>query len=316
MRLLVMLVPMVLAMFLGVPSATAQSASGSSEEIRFETAKSMSLSAETARWEFGPPLKLSGTLALPAGAGPFALVVLAHGCEGITPAETRWAQVLNRWGYATFVLDSLTGRNLAEVCTKAPALRPIQRIPDAYGALTALSKHPRIDPKRIALMGFSHGGGLVLGAATTWARQQFVPDGPTFRAFVAFYPAHCNAEYPERLSTYAPVRIHIGALDDWTPASQCVRSVNAWKASQQDADITIYPGAYHKFDHSDLKQTRLRDVDNGAACTARFASVMGPVGPPVEGLGCVKKGATIAGNRDAADKAEKLVRAQLAGFLK
>ena len=316
MRLLLMLVLMMLATLLRVESATAQSALGSSEEIRFETAKSMSLSPATARWEFGPPLKLSGTLTLPAGSGPFALVVLAHGCEGITPAETRWARVLNRWGYATFVLDSLTGRNLSEVCTRAPALRPIQRTPDPYGALTALSKHPKIDPKRIALMGFSHGGGLALSAATTWARQQFLPDGPAFRAFVAFYPAHCNAEYPEQLSNYAPVRIHIGALDDWTPASQCVRWVDASKASQQDADMTIYPGAHHKFDDPDLQQTRLPDVDNGAACTIRFASVMGPVGPPVEGPGCVKKGATIAGHREAADTAEKLVRAQLAGLLK
>jgi dienelactone hydrolase len=316
MRLLSMLVLMMLAMFLGVEPATAQSASGSSEEIRFETAKSMSLSAETAKWEFGPPLKLSGTLTLPAGSGPFALVVLAHGCEGITPAETRWARVLNSWGYATFIMDSLTGRNLAEVCTKAPALRPIQRVPDAYGALAALSKHPKIDPKRAALMGFSHGGGLALGAATTWARKEFATGGPAFRAFVAFYPANCNAEYPERLSTYAPVRIHIGALDDWTPASQCVRLVDALNASQQDADITIYPGAYHKFDYPDLQQTRLPDVDNGAACTIRFASVMGPVVPPVEGFGCVKKGATVAGHREAADKAEKLVRSQLAGFLK
>lgn len=316
MRLLLMLVLMMLAMSLRVESATAQSALGSSEEIRFETAKSMSLSPETARWEFGPPLKLSGTLTLPPGSGPFALVVLAHGCGGITPVETRWARVLNSWGYATFILDSLTGRNLAEVCTKAPALRPIQRIPDAYGALTALSKHPKIDPKRVALMGFSHGGGLALGAAMTWSRNQFVTDGPTFRAFVAFYPANCNAEYPERLSTYAPVRIHIGALDDWTPASQCVHSVDALKASQQDADITIYPGAHHEFDYPDLQQTRLPDADNGAACTIRFASVMGPVVPPVEGLRCVKKGATVAGNREATDKAEKLVRSQLAEFLK
>jgi hypothetical protein len=38
--------------------------------------------------------------------------------------------------------------------------------------------------------------------------------------------------------------------------------------------------------------------------------------PPVEGLRCVKKGATVAGNREATDKAEKLVRSQLAEFLK
>jgi dienelactone hydrolase len=256
-------------------------------------------------------------LALPAGSGPFALVVLAHGCDGITPVETGWAGVFNSWGYATFQLDSFAGRNLESVCADARLLRPIQRVPDAYGALSALSKHPSIDPNRIVLMGFSHGGASALTASTAWAKKQFAPKGrPAFRAFVSFYPANCNVEYPEIKALSAPVRIHVGALDDWTPAAPCVRLVNQWKTSKQDAEITIYPGAYHAFDYPDLGQTHLPDVDNGAGCTMRLASALGPLTPPVEGMGCVRKGATVAGNRKATEKAEQQVRSQLSALLK
>lgn len=307
-----------LVVLLYAGSAASGSMQGPSEEIRFEAPKSIALSSDGSnKWTFGKPQALSGTLSLPAGPGPFALVVLAHGCDGINPVEAGWANVLNSWGYATFLLDSFAGRNLESVCADARLLRPMQRVPDAYGALGVLSKHPKIDPNRIALMGFSHGGALALGASTAWARKQFAPAGhPAFRAFVAFYPANCNVEYPELKTLSAPVRIHIGALDDWTPAAPCVRLVSQWKASKQDADITTYAGAYHAFDYPDLGQTHLADVDNGADCTMRFASALGPLTPPVEGMGCVKKGATVAGNREATEKAERLVRSQLSALLK
>jgi dienelactone hydrolase len=117
--------------------------------------------------------------------------------------------VLRDWGYATFALDSFTGRKLREVCSDATVLSGIQRIPDAYGALRLLATHPRIDARRAALMGFSHGGILTLNAATLWAKETYVPAGqPAFRAFLPFYP-YCNTVYPERDHVSAPLRIHI-----------------------------------------------------------------------------------------------------------
>jgi len=111
---------------------------------------------------------------------------------------------------------------LAQLVTRCETpedfMRALQRVPDAYGALRLLAAHPRIDPRRIALMGFSHGGALTMLASTAWAKDTYAAGGlPSFRAFFPFYP-NCNPSFPERSRVSAPVRIHTGAADDWTPA--------------------------------------------------------------------------------------------------
>lgn len=78
------------------------------------------------RFVAGDPVLVLGELNLPAGAGPFPAVILAHGCNGVGYAETGWAAVLPTWGYATLVLDSFRGRGLTEVCTQSRALTGTQ----------------------------------------------------------------------------------------------------------------------------------------------------------------------------------------------
>src|SRR5262245_61122174 len=264
----------------------------------------------------GDPLVLSGQLRFPPGAGPSSAVVLMHGCGGLGNAEQGWIAPLQEAGYATFVVDSFGGRGLAEVCSDARRLSAFQRIPDAYGALRILATHPKIDPGRIALMGFSHGGILTLGAATAWAKEQYAPPGqPAFRAFVPFYP-YCNASFPEALRISAPLRIHTGELDDWTPAAPCRELVAALRSTGQDADITVYAGAHHSFDNVGRPVTYLPNVDNGATCRPRAESIVGPVANLSELMGCLKKGATIGWNAAATAEARRIVLGQLAALLR
>ncbi len=264
----------------------------------------------------GAPVALSGNLRFPTGAGPFPAVVLAHGCGGVGNAEHGWVAPLTGAGYATFVIDSFTGRGLVEVCTQARALVPVQRIPDAYGALRTLATHPRINPGRVALMGFSHGASLALGAATQWARQTYAADGGlAFRLFLPFYPG-CTARYPELLALSAPVRIHSGELDDWTPMLACRELVAEQRAAGQDVELTIYPGAHHSFDNVGRVVTWLSRVDNGSACRPYSASILGPL---LNGRGltsCAGKGATVGGNAAATQQARRNVISQLATLLK
>src|SRR5262245_2659430 len=288
-----------------------------SGKLWFATAGTLRRSPDGSRFVPGDAVVLSGELGFPSGTGPFPALVVAHGCGGNGAVDAEWARLLRGWGYATFVLDSFGGRGLTEVCTNARLLMGTQRIPDAYGALRALATHPRIDAGRVALMGFPHGGILTLEASTAWARETFAPDGrPVFRAFFPFYP-YCNTIFPERAHLAAPLRIHIGELDDWTPARSCVRLVQMLKASGQDADITVYPGAHHGFPNESLGFVRMPNVDNGAACALRLASILGPLVSPASELeSCLQKGATIAGNSEAAALARQNVRAQLTELMK
>ena len=262
---------------------------------------------------------LTGELALPDGNEKVGAIVLMHGCSGLpTRSVSVWQPLLLSWGYATLVVDSFGGRGLRGVCGNALRLTGAERIPDAYGALALLARHPRIDASRVALMGFSHGGIATLGAASTWARQRYAPrEGPVFRAFVPFYP-YCNAIVPEMAQGIAaPVRVHIGELDDWNPARPCVELGALARALGYDFRVTVYPGARHGFDAVGLPpRIFLRHVDNAAACTPRLASMMGPILNLFELMGCMKKGATVGHDAAATELARERVQADLATLLR
>lgn len=280
--------------------------------IAFATPGSLVRTYDGSRFTPGDPVVLSGDLRLPSGAAPYPAVVLAHGCGGVGNAETGWAPVLREWGYATFVVDSFRGRGLSEVCTSALTLTGTQRVPDAYGALRILATHPKIDARRVVLMGFSHGGILTLDASTAWAKSTYAPaPQPAFRAFFPFYP-YCNTVYPERHQLSAPTRIHIGELDDWTPALSCVRLVERLRGAGQDATITVYPGAHHSFDNVGRGFVRLSNVDSGAGCFFQIQSILGPFPSQPEIAGCLRKGASLGWSADATEQARRNVRAQLA----
>ena len=284
--------------------------------VWFASAGTLVRPAGGSRYEPGEPIVLSGDLQFPRGAGPFPMVILAHGCSGIGTHITEWSSELRDWGYATFVLDSFHGRGLKEVCSSAFTLIGTQRIPDAYGALRILSTHPRVDAGRVALIGFSHGGILTLGASTQWAKDTYAAAGqPSFRAFLPFYP-YCNTVYPGRERIAAPLRIHTGELDDWTPAAPCAQLVDAMRAAGHDATIDIYPRAHHAFDNPRLGVVHLPNADNAAPCFFRTASILGPLPPLAEVAGCLRKGATIAGNAEAAALARRNVRTQLTALLR
>jgi dienelactone hydrolase len=291
------------------PAAPAPSlAPGDDGTIWFPTAGNLQRS-EGRGFAFGASSQISGELTFPEGRGPFPAVILAHGCNGNRNIERAWGPVLRNWGYATFVIDSFQPRGLTEVCTQGGVLVPLQRVPDAYGALRVLAVHPRIDPRRIALMGFSHGGSLTMLASTAWAKETFAPAGqPSFRAFFPFYP-NCNAVFPERNRVSAPVRIHMGEADDWTPAKPCAELAASLKASGQDVSIDLYPGAHHAFDQA-RGQNFLPNVNNGAGCFPQSASILGLFRAGLAS-GCQKKGATVAANPAATDRARRNLHAQL-----
>ena len=203
----------------------------------------------------GNPLTLPAILKKPNGKGPFPAVVLLAGCSGEwfnSIRESTWAELLVSWGYVTIQPDSWNPRNDSGVCTQSEYYRipsmAIERAQDAFDAKAFLAIQPYIDPNRIAIMGWSHGGWTVLKALRTELIYKNT-QGP-FRVGIAFYP-YCTKPL-DKLN--APLKILHGEKDNWTPAYTCTAEMPSGK-TEHEVVHHIYPDAYHAFDWPGLDET-------------------------------------------------------------
>ena len=156
--------------------------------------------------EGGRPATIAGELRLPkAGVDRLPLVILLHGSSGIGSSVTDWEEYLLGMGVATFVLDSFSPRHYQH--HQRPGSATSRRKSNAFRALAILSKHPRIDPARIMLVGFSRGGQNALYASLKRFHRLHASPGTEFAAYVAFYP-DCSYTYREDDDLVAkPLRI-------------------------------------------------------------------------------------------------------------
>jgi len=197
----------------------------------------------------GKPARIGGELLLPPGEGRFPAVVLVHGSAGAGAGELQWSQELNKIGVATFLIDCLTGRGIAQTITNLLLLGHLAMIVDAYRALDLLSKHPRIDASRIAVMGFSKGGFVALYSSMRRFQRAYSLATTEFAAYIPFY-ARCDTPYidDEDVSD-KPIRLFHGADDDYVPIDGCRQYVQRLRRAGKDVVLTEYPGARHAFDN-------------------------------------------------------------------
>ncbi|MFB0492977.1 dienelactone hydrolase [Methylobacterium sp. OAE515] len=201
-------------------------------------------------------VELHGVQYRPGGAGPFPAVVALHGCGGLydrsgvlNARHADWGERLAAQGFLVLFPDSFGSRGLGSQCsTIGRAIRPgRERAADAEAAKAYLQARPDVRPTAVSLLGWSNGGSTVLYAAG--AR---VADGrPPFARAVAFYPG-CRALAERGWHDRVPLQILVGGADDWTGAAACQNLAAAAQARGEPVAITVYPGAYHDFDHPAL----------------------------------------------------------------
>ena len=221
------------------------------EEIHFRT------SSKSAS---GEPLTLTGKLHIPQGEAPLPAMVLLHECAGITEKiEDAWARRLVGWGYVALEVDSFGPRGKKNICDDTYVVPENTRAQDAFDAKVFLSQQAAVDPSRIGVMGWGHGGGAVLCAVSPanmedyhWQKKGTSPsdlikgNGP-FKAAVAFYP-YCAKSLEDAES---PLLILIGDKDSWCPAGMCKLHVPRFRTNHE-IQLKVYQDTYHGFDAEDV----------------------------------------------------------------
>jgi len=266
----------------------------------------------------GKPVILAGELRIPRpGTDRLPAVVLLHGSGGLGSVVDDWAQWLNDMGVASFAIDSFTARGLVSTGNDQAQLGRLAMVIDAYRALALLGKHSRIDPERIALMGFSRGGQSALYASLTRFQRMHGPSGQAFAAYIPFYPA-CNTVFAGDEDVAAkPIRIYHGSADDYVPVAPCRSYVGRLRTAGKDAQLTEYADAHHVFDGRIFRKPvtppkaqrtgrcRLEEAAGGRVINSETRQTFSYSDP------CVDYGPTIAYNA----KAHAEVQKDLAGLV-
>ena len=263
----------------------------------------------------GTPVTLAGELRLPRpGKERMPAVVLLHVSGGIGASVIDWAQYLNELGVATFLIDSYTARGIVSTVNDQSQLGRLAMTVDAYAALEMLAKDPRIDPSRIALMGFSRGAHSALYASMKRFQRMHGPAAQEFAAFIAFY-SDCGTTYreDEELAD-KPIRLFHGSADDYNPVASCRAYVERLNRKGKNVQLTEYANAGHLFDGPafrtalkiDKGQTPRRceraEAQDGVIINTRTKQPFSYADP------CVEYGPTVAFNESAYAESRKAVR--------
>lgn len=276
----------------------------------------------------GVAAPVSGLLQIPGDRSkPVSAMVIMHGSGGILPGrEGAWAARLNEMGVATFVVDSFTPRGFSATGDDQSRLPLAASVADALTALNLLATHPKIDPTRIGIMGFSKGGQLALYTALEPFRRAVAKGDLRFALHVAFYSS-CSIPYLAQQTTRAPIVFLLGQEDDFTPSDHCRRYAAFFEKQGSPVAFHVFSGAHHGFDlptplrflprAQTAKECGL-DIELEPRIVARRWADEGliePSGIQTYLRSCMKRGASYGGNADALAAAIKEVQSSVTRHL-
>jgi dienelactone hydrolase len=264
----------------------------------------------------GQPALIAAELRLPVGDGRFPAVVLIHGSGGVGGNVNRWAMEFVGMGVAALIVDCFSGRGIRSTIPDQSQLGGLAMIYDAYRALELLAKHSSIDPRRIALMGFSKGGFAALYASLKRFQRYYAPSDAEYAAYLPFY-ARCDIVFSHDEDVAdRPIRLFHGEADDWVPVGPARQYVARLQAAGKDVELTTYPGVRHSFDSTTYPEVfRFEDAEISSHCRLaeqnRQIMNLDSGKPFTHQDACITRGATVGSHPAAYEQALAAVRGHL-----
>ena len=190
--------------------------------------------------------QLPVTVLLPEGEGPFSMLIMLHGCNGLRRITwdlwiRPWTGALRPHRIGVVVVDSFARRGIEQVCTGDVAGWAVRRAADVEAVREWLASQPYVLPDRIAVLGMSNGGRTVLAAL----RGPGPRSGAGIRAGVALYPG-CQSDIASQF--HAPLLVLTGGDDTVAPPRYCEAMRDAQRSGSAPVSLVVYPGALHSFD--------------------------------------------------------------------
>jgi len=214
----------------------------------------------------------------PEGDGPFPAILLHSGCEGLWDGDKRrplmgiYADLAQAEGVVAIIVDSFKPRHIdskmayADVCT-GWMLRGAERAGDVAVTLDYARNLPFVDPDRLAVAGWSHGGWAImdfLAMPPTRLVPQSLTRWPddTFAGLISVYLTYpyCGIN-ASGFPTLAPTRgfaeprptwaIH-GTDDVTADPVPCNEAYALVVGEGAPIDVEVLPGATHAFDRPDV----------------------------------------------------------------
>ncbi len=220
-------------------------------------------------------LEITGLMNLPAGDGPFPVIILNHGYYDpavyVSGMDTQlYAEIFAQHGYLTLAPDyRLYGGS-------QPGPDPYRTgfAVDLVNLIYAVPSLPQARAGAIGLWGHSMGGGVALEALVLnppgvraavlnapmsgdfadnyhriVATRDNAPLGPDWAVAPEDDPAAYQQLSPINYLSYVdvPVQIHQGLADNVVPPEWATRLAAALAAAGKDATLYTYPGAAHAF---------------------------------------------------------------------
>jgi dienelactone hydrolase len=190
-----------------------------------------------------------------AGKGKRPGVLVVHEWWGRNAYVERRARQLAGLGYVAFAVDMYGKGVVTEDPDKAGELSGRFKKDVALGrerirkALDVLKENPKVDPKRIAAIGYCFGGTTVLELARS---------GAPVLGVVSFHGGLATPNPDDARNIKGRVLVLAGGDDPFVPPAQVNAFEDEMRNAKADWELVLYGGAQHSFTNPDVDRYKLK----------------------------------------------------------
>jgi dienelactone hydrolase len=223
----------------------------------------------------------------PEGPGPFPTALLYSGCDGPHDNLDRWAEALKARGWAAIIVDShgprgLTNYEVWRLICAGQLFMGSERAGDVLVSLDDARAMDFVDPRRMALIGASHGGWAIMEllaldppAALPFnlaALPAGAPEDPLdgVVGVLLLYP-YCgpgNRARPEGWRQPIPTLFLVSDSDTVAPAESCLALAGRMQDRGLPVETHVLAGVTHGFDQQNRSVLSTLEFDPEATAAA------------------------------------------------